>query len=117
MRTPAPLWREGAGAKIEAKSQNHRSSTAPVAPVQDLADAASHRATAASVRVTEPRRQRHAEHLHRLGPRPVLEALIEVEDGHHLDRVLADFARLDPEVVRDLDGDRFAPSVFAVSSS
>ncbi len=61
--------------------------------------------------------QRAAAHLHRLGPSPVLEALIEVADGHDLDRVLADFARLDPEVVRDLDGDGFAPSVFAVSSS
>ena len=59
--------------------------------------------------------ERHVEHLHRLGPRPVLEALIEVADGHDLDRVLAAFARLDPKIVRDLDGDRFTPSVFAVA--
>ena len=55
-------------------------------------------------------RQRAAEHLHDLGPRPILEALIEVEAGADLDRVLADFARLDPETVRQLDGDKFWPA-------
>ncbi len=35
------------------------------------------------------RRQRAAEHLHGLGPRPVLEALVEVEAGADLDSVLA----------------------------
>ncbi len=59
--------------------------------------------------VSSPRRQRAAEHLHNLGPRPVLEALAEVEAGAGLDRVLADFARLDPETVRQLGGDRFPP--------
>ncbi|MCH7888331.1 MAG: hypothetical protein IIA00_03530 [Proteobacteria bacterium] len=56
------------------------------------------------------RLRRAAEHLHTLGPRPVLEALIEVADGHDLDRVLADFARLDPEVVSALGGDRMPPT-------
>ena len=53
------------------------------------------------------RRQRRAKHLHGLGPRPVLEALVEVEAGAELDRVLADFARLDPKMVRQLGGDQF----------
>ena len=64
--------------------------------------------TAASL-VASPRRQRAAEHLHNLGPRPVLEALVEVEAGADLDRVLADFAQLDAETVRQLDGDKFWP--------
>ena len=55
------------------------------------------------------RRQRAAEHLHNLGPRPVLEALAEGEAGAELDRVLADFARLDPETVRHFGGDHFPP--------
>ena len=59
--------------------------------------------------VASPRRQRAAEHLHNLGPRPVLEALAEVEAGADLDRVLAAFAQLDPETVRQLDGDKFWP--------
>ncbi len=60
--------------------------------------------------VASPRRQRAAEHLHNLGPRPVLEALVEVEAGADLDRVLADFAQLDPKTVRQLDGDKFWPA-------
>ena len=59
--------------------------------------------------VSSLRRQRAAEHLYNLGPRPVLEALAEVEAGAGLDRLLADFARLDPETVRQLGGDRFPP--------
>ncbi len=60
--------------------------------------------------VASPRRQRAAEHLHDLGPRPVLEALAEVEAGAGLDRVLADFERIDAETVRQLGGDRFWPA-------
>ncbi len=60
--------------------------------------------------VASPRRQRAAEHLHSLGPRPVLEALAEVETGADLDRVLADFAQLDPETVRQIGGDKFWPA-------
>lgn len=54
--------------------------------------------------------QRAAAHLHRLGPRPVLEALIEVANGHDLYRVLANFARLDPDIVSALGGDRMPPT-------
>ena len=62
------------------------------------------------------RRQRATEHLHNLGPRPVLEALAEVEAGADLNRVLADFARLDPETVRQIGGDHFPPApIYEVS--
>ena len=59
--------------------------------------------------VASPRRQRATEHLHNLGPRPVLEALVEVEAGADLDRVLADFAQLEPKTVSRLGGNRFPP--------
>ena len=59
--------------------------------------------------VASPRRQRAAEHLHNLGPRPVLEALAEVEAGAELDHVLADFERIDAEMVAGLGGDKFWP--------
>ncbi len=60
--------------------------------------------------VASPRRQRAAEHLHSLGPRPVLEALAEVEAGAGLDCVLADFERIDAEMVAELGGDKFWPA-------
>jgi hypothetical protein len=44
------------------------------------------------------RRQRQARHLHRRGPRCILEALIAVDSGEPLDAVLADFERLPPEL-------------------
>ncbi len=59
--------------------------------------------------VASPRRQRAAEHLHDLGPRPVLEALAEVQAGADLDRVLADFERIDAETVAALGADKFWP--------
>ena len=43
------------------------------------------------------RRQRQARHLHRCGPRCILEALLAVDRGDSLDAVLADFERLPPE--------------------
>ncbi len=55
------------------------------------------------------RRERLAEHLHRLGSRPCLEALIEVADGADLDGVLIRYSRLDPDIVKALRGDRFPP--------
>ena len=42
---------------------------------------------------TDLRRHRQAEHLHRLGSRPVLEALVEVAAGRPLDTVLAEYGR------------------------
>jgi hypothetical protein len=52
-----------------------------------------------------PRRQHLARHLHACGPRPVLEALLEVEAGRSLDAVLADFARLPAELYRVMGAD------------
>ncbi len=51
------------------------------------------------------RRQRLVQHLHRCGPRPVLEALIAVECGQDLDVVLEDFARLQPEIFEAVGAD------------
>ncbi len=62
-------------------------------------------------------RERLAEHLHRLGSRPCLEALIEVADGADLDGVLTRYSRLDPDIVKALRGDRFPPlPIYAVST-
>lgn len=55
------------------------------------------------------RRRRAAEHLHRLGPRPALEAMIEIAAGADLDATLARYARLDPDIVDALGGDDFPP--------
>ena len=52
-----------------------------------------------------PRRQHLARHLHACGPRPVLEALLEVEAGRPLDAVLADFGRLPPELYAAVGAD------------
>lgn len=49
-----------------------------------------------------PRRQRLAAHLHAAGPRPVLEALIEVAGGRSLDVVLERFGRIPVGVYHDL---------------
>ena len=59
--------------------------------------------------VASPRRQQAAQHLYSLGPRPVLEALADVEAGANLDRVLADFERIDAETVAELGADKFWP--------
>ncbi len=47
--------------------------------------------------VADLKRQRRVEHLHLLGPRPLLEALIEVAAGVELDAVLADYAGSTPK--------------------
>ncbi len=60
--------------------------------------------------VASPRRQQAAQHLYSLGPRPVLEALAEVEAGADLDHVLADFERIDAETVAKLGADKFWPA-------
>lgn len=54
-------------------------------------------------------RQRLARHLHGLGPRAVLEAMLELERGADLDDVLADYGRLDAQLVRALGADRMPP--------
>ena len=54
------------------------------------------------------RRVHLSRHLHACGLRPLLEALIAVEQGHALDDVLADFARLPAETYRAVGADEFA---------
>jgi hypothetical protein len=51
------------------------------------------------------RRQHLSRHLHAAGPRPCMEALIEVADGGDLDTVLESYARIAVEVYRALGAD------------
>ena len=66
--------------------------------------------------LAELRFQRHVEYLHRLGPSAVGELIAEIGEVRSvrslIDRKLADYARLDPEILRALGGDRFPPRVF-----
>ncbi len=59
------------------------------------------------------RLERMVEHLHRLGPRPLAELLIETAHGTGQSSLIADrlqeYSRLDPAVVRALVADSFAP--------
>ena len=53
-------------------------------------------------------------HLFDLGPRAVAEALLELAEPADLLRVLSDYDRLTPDLLRLVGGDRFALSVSAV---
>ena len=55
------------------------------------------------------KRQRQIEHLHLLGPRAVGELLHEVSEAEDLDRGLEAYARLSPDLLEALNGDRFPP--------
>jgi hypothetical protein len=52
-------------------------------------------------------------HLHRLGPRPCGEALLELacDDHARLIRILENYARFEPRLVRALNADDWAPPV------
>ena len=54
------------------------------------------------------RRQRLCKYLHAAGPRPIMEALIAVENGQPLDDVLEDFARVPSSFYRILAASSFA---------
>jgi hypothetical protein len=60
------------------------------------------------------RRQRLVEHLHRLGPAPLGHFLREVENGASNSDHLERYSRIDPEFVRALGGDRYAPALHVV---
>jgi hypothetical protein len=60
------------------------------------------------------RRQRLVEHLHRLGPSPLGHFLNEVEAGAAIPEHLERYSRIDPEFVRALGGDRYAPIVHVI---
>jgi hypothetical protein len=60
-------------------------------------------------------RLRHlANHLHRLGPRPLYEILAEAVQGAPLIERLERYALLDPETVRALGGDTLAPTIIRI---
>jgi hypothetical protein len=71
-----------------------------------------------SAEIGSPRFERQIERLHRLGPRPFAELLAEIATGTGASDLIADrveaYSRLDPEIVRAVGGDRFAPSALAV---
>jgi hypothetical protein len=60
------------------------------------------------------RRQRLVEHLHRLGPSPLGHFLNEVELGASVADHLERYRRIDPEFVRALGVDRYAPIVHVI---
>ena len=61
-----------------------------------------------------PRRQYLTRKLILAGERCVLMALLEIHNGEDLDRVLEDFARLQPEIYRALGADRLPIDELAV---
>jgi len=88
-----------------------------------------HRRLASDTRVSSPkstlnkeqsrarlRRQRHVECLHRLGPAPLGHFIREVEvaTGADVTARLECYAKIDPEFVRALGGDQFAPLVHVI---
>ena len=84
VKAPASVAAESEGQIVRSKALSNCPSTD--SPSTELWDARS------------GRRQLQVQHLHRCGPRCILEALIAVEAGQPLDAVLADFKRLPPEV-------------------
>jgi hypothetical protein len=60
------------------------------------------------------RRQRHERHLWRLGEQPLFYFLAEVEADAEIATHLERYAEIDPNFVRSLGGDRFAPIVHAI---
>jgi hypothetical protein len=60
------------------------------------------------------RRQRLVEHLDMLGPKPIDHFLREVENGASIPDHLERYAKIDPEFVRALGGDRYAPALHVV---
>jgi hypothetical protein len=60
----------------------------------------------------DPRFHRLTEHLHRLGPRPVGELLLEVAAGRDLIDALERYAVLDPASVARLGGRDWPPAVW-----
>ncbi len=78
--------------------------TAPISSTQQAG-------AAMAAPLTGPHFERAIEHLHRLGPRPLAELLIEIakatgEPGLIADRIAA-YAALDPEIVRFVGGNHF----------
>jgi hypothetical protein len=70
----------------------------------------------AQARNARMRRQRLVLHLHRLGPSPLGHFIREVEvaTGADVTARLERYAEIDPEFVRALGGDQFAPSLHCI---
>ena len=66
-----------------------------------------------SARLDSPRLERMVERVHALGPRPLGEMLAEIahRTGQHVRVVdlVEEYAQLDPDLLRFLGGDSFAP--------
>lgn len=69
--------------------------------------------------ISRLRRQRLVEHLHRLGPSPLGHFIREVEavTGTDVSARLERYAQIDPELVRVLGGDKFAPSLHCIEGA
>ena len=65
-----------------------------------------------------PHFERQVEHLHRLGPRPTAELLIEIArctgQSSFIAHRLEEYARLDRDILRALGADRFPPMPLTV---
>ena len=76
------------------------------------------RALQASAEIGSARWDRNIEHLHRLGPRPTAELLIEIARDTGRPDIVGDrveaYAQLDRAVLRAVGGDRFPPIVLGV---
>jgi len=57
-------------------------------------------------------RQRLAMQVHALGPRPMLEAMQEVDAGADIDSVLSRYAGIDGDFVKAIGADSFPPSIW-----
>ena len=53
-------------------------------------------------------------HLHQCGPRPVFEAMLELEAGHDLDRVLERYARIPVGIYAAVGADVLPIDILAV---
>ena len=71
------------------------------------------------ISVAALRLRRHVIALHGLGPRVLYELLAQVSresgDPERIERIVAEFAAIDPAALRLVGGDRFPPVVFAVA--
>jgi hypothetical protein len=63
------------------------------------------------------RRQYLSAQIHAAGPRPVLEAMIAVHEGAHIDDVLVDFARIPAEAYHAMGASHFQEPVLIIGSS
>lgn len=117
-----PDKRKGRPRFADAADPNHHGkffSISNVPPHDDLrkprrADLPKERRTESLIR---PRRQRQAQHLHDLGPAPLLHFFDELgaEVGCGLrDHMLMRYGAVDPSFIRARGGDKFSPAVHLI---